>query len=113
MQSSLGIRYGQNKITIYIYSLETKIACACCVNICVSYLSYDCYNIDVMPVETCFSSVLLNISKSANIGCNTNPVTDAVTSFFLKFTFEKSLLDQNGMLQLKKLIGECHLLLIS
>lgn len=53
VQSSLGTRRGQNKIIIFIYSIETKITCACCVNICV-YLSYDCNDIDVMPVETCF-----------------------------------------------------------
>lgn len=84
VQSSLGTRRGQNKIIIFIYSIETKITCACCVNICV-YLSYDCNDIDVMPVETCFWFVLLSGSKSAKVaykGCYINLVTDAVTSFF-------------------------------
>lgn len=115
VQSSLGTRRGQNKIIIFIYSIETKITCACCVNICV-YLSYDCNDIDVMPVETCFWFVLLSGSKSAKVaykGCYINLVTDAVTSFFKKFTFEKSLFVQNRMLQLKIFIVQCYSSLIS
>lgn len=91
VQSSLGTRRGQNQIIIFIYSIETKFTCACCVNICV-YLSYDCNDIDVMPVETCFWFVLLSGSKSAKVaykGCYINLVTDAVTSFFFLIYFWK------------------------